>query len=285
MGIIADIYKENGNKEHVQEITLEDKKHLFLYFPLKDKKKAPKDRLDFVTGNYPGEYECCLKAEGLELTDIQASCRLKIGQGVYLRVIQTTGYVTASEGFAGIILVEVLLGGKVNTGDSIVLYPKYRFAVVTASDKGSQSLREDTSGPLIKEMLMPWGDVAEYLIVPDERERLRDVMIDLADQKKVDIVFTTGGTGFSPRDVTPEATRSVIERETPGISEAMRLESLKVTPKAMLSRAIAGIRGKTLVINLPGSPKAVRENLAVFLQVIDHALEILTGGGGECGQE
>ncbi len=285
MGIIAAIYINNGNSEHVRELVLEDKKRLSLQLPLQDKKKDPKDRPDLVAGDYSREYECCLKVEGLKLKDLQPQCRLKVGGGIYLRVVQTTGYVAASDGSAGVASVEVLLGGKVNTGDSIVVYPKYRFAVVTASDKGSQSLREDTSGPLIREMLMPWGDVAEYLVVPDDRDRLRDVMVDLVDQKKVDIVFTTGGTGFSPRDVTPEATRSVIERETPGIPEAMRLESLKVTPKAMLSRAVAGIRGKTLVINLPGSPKAVRENLAVFLLVMDHALEILTGRGGECGHE
>lgn len=123
-----------------------------------------------------------------------------------------------------------------------------------------------------------------YEIVADEQNILEDKMKEYADEKRLDLVFTTGGTGFAPRDVTPEATRAVVERLVPGIGEAMRWESLKITPKAMLSRAVAGIRGSTLIVNLPGSPKAVRECLEVILPALPHGIEILKGEAGECAR-
>lgn len=241
----------------------------------------------------PGDFAENLTTEGLDLVSLPIGTRLKAGKDVYLRVTQigkechhrcaiyyqAGDCVMPREG----IFTEVLRGGQISAGDPIDIYPAYRFAVITASDKGAAGQREDKSGPLIGEMLLPWGDVVEYHVIPDELPRLAEMMKYLTDKEKVDMIITTGGTGLSPRDVTPEATRMVIQREVPGIPEAMRFESLKVTPKAMLSRAAAGIRGNTLIVNLPGSPKAVRENLAVLQPILDHTLEILSGRGAECG--
>lgn len=156
------------------------------------------------------------------------------------------------------------------------------FGVVCVSDRCSQGLCEDKSGQLIKELVSPLGNAEEYLLVPDEKDQIEKALISLCD-KNVDVVFTTGGTGFAPRDITPEATKSVIEREAPGIAEAIRVKSLEITPKAMLSRAVSGIRGKTLIVNLPGSPKAVREALEFVLPVIPHAVEVLSGDTLNCG--
>ena len=156
-------------------------------------------------------------------------------------------------------------------------------SVVTASDRCSKGLCEDKSGPLIAEILSPDADIAEYVIVPDEKELIAKELIRLSDEVKSDIIFTTGGTGFAPRDVTPEATKAVIEKDVPGIPEAIRAKSLEITPKAMLSRACAGIRGRTLIINLPGSPKAVRESLETVMPVLEHAVETLSGNTQNCG--
>lgn len=241
----------------------------------------------------PGDFAENLTTSGLDLVSLPVGTRLRAGDDVCLRVTQigkechsrcaiyeqAGDCVMPREG----IFAEVLRGGQLSVGDALNIYPTYRFAVITASDKGSQGLREDKSGPLITELLQPWGEVVAYHILPDEQEELASLMMRLADEEQVDLILTTGGTGFSPRDVTPEATRRIIQREVPGIPEAMRQESGKITPKVMLSRAVAGIRGRTLIINLPGSPKAVRENLEVVLPVLDHALEILSGQGGECG--
>lgn len=157
------------------------------------------------------------------------------------------------------------------------------FSVLTVSDRCSKGETEDKSGQLLTELLSPHGTVEEYKIVPDEMKDITEALIFMSDTVKSDVIFTTGGTGFAPRDITPEATKSVIERETPGISEAIRYESLKITPKAMLSRAVSGIRGKTLIINLPGSPKAVRESLETVLPVLSHAVETLSGNTQSCG--
>lgn len=159
-----------------------------------------------------------------------------------------------------------------------------KVAVLTMSDKGARGEREDKSGVVIKEMLATINGVVEhYKIIPDDLDLIKEELLHCCDVIKMDLVFTTGGTGFGPRDNTPEATRDVIKREVPGIPEAMRRESANKTSKAMLSRAVAGIRNKTLIINLPGSPKGVRECLDVVLPVLPHAIEILTGRGGECG--
>lgn len=156
--------------------------------------------------------------------------------------------------------------------------------IITASDKGSRGERVDTSGPLIEEILKDMGAVVkEYAIVPDERDQLSEKMRYMCDELKLDLVFTTGGTGFSPRDITPEATLDVIERLVPGIPESIRMKSLSITPKAMLSRAVAGIRKQTLIINLPGSPKGVKESLEIILPALSHGVGILKGLEGECG--
>lgn len=160
---------------------------------------------------------------------------------------------------------------------------RWKAAVVTLSDKGYAGEREDKSGPLLCEMLDGAGyEVIRTLILPDEYQKIKECLCTLCDKDGVDIIFTTGGTGLSPRDCTPEATLSVAEKNVPGIAEAMRLASLKVTPRAMLSRGVSVIRGQTLIINLPGSPKAVKENLDAVFPSLEHGLAILTGRTGEC---
>ncbi|MBP2663476.1 MAG: mog [Firmicutes bacterium] len=160
----------------------------------------------------------------------------------------------------------------------------YSIGIITASDKGSRGEREDLSGKAIAEMLAELGEVKHYVIVPDEREALSQAMLNMADNLKIDIILTTGGTGLGPRDVTPEATLAVIDRQVPGIPEVMRAKSLEKTSRAMLSRAVAGLRGKTLIINLPGSPKGVRECLEAILPALDHGLAIMKGEAGECAR-
>ncbi len=163
----------------------------------------------------------------------------------------------------------------------------YNAAVITVSDKGSLGQREDLSGKEIIKILEETKiyTISEYIIIPDERDIISKKLKEIADEKKADIIFTTGGTGFSKRDVTPEATKDIIEKETPGISEAIRAYSMTITPRAMLSRAVSGIRKDTLIINLPGSPKAVRESLEYILPSLSHGLNILLGREGECGQK
>ena len=159
----------------------------------------------------------------------------------------------------------------------------FKAAVLTVSDRSFQGLRPDEAGPLVAELLMEAGYEVTYTqIVPDEKPRIEAALRQWCDRVPVDLIITTGGTGFSPRDVTPEATIAVCQRLTPGIPEAMRYASMQITPRAMLSRASAGIRGKTLIVNLPGSPKAARENLEAVLPALAHGLEMLTGGQADC---
>ena len=162
---------------------------------------------------------------------------------------------------------------------------RWRAAVVTLSDKGSRGEREDKSGPLVREMLTQAGySVEKEVLLPDEQKEIETCLCALCDDDRFDLVVTTGGTGFAPRDCTPEATLAVATKNAPGIAEAMRLASLKVTPRAMLSRGASVIRGNSLIINLPGSPRAVRENLEAVLPSLDHGLAILTGEDGECAR-
>ena len=156
-------------------------------------------------------------------------------------------------------------------------------AILTMSDKGSKGEREDLSGPMIQDMLKSINaEVKYYDILPDEKELIKQKLLHYS--KQVDLIITTGGTGLSPRDVTPEATLEVIDRQVPGIAEAMRTEGLKKTSRAMLSRAVAGVKGSSLIINLPGSPKAVKENLGFILDVIPHAVEKIKGDPSECSR-
>ena len=162
----------------------------------------------------------------------------------------------------------------------------YKVGIITVSDKGYDGARKDLSGPAIEEILSQFEGfkVEKYVILPDEKDMLSSMMREMADVDQLDLILTTGGTGFSKRDVTPEATLEVIERRTPGIPEAMRSISFQITPRAMLSRAEAGIRGNTLIINLPGSPKSIREILEYILPSIEHGLDILQGNSSECAR-
>ncbi len=159
----------------------------------------------------------------------------------------------------------------------------FRVGLLTCSDRGAAGEREDTSAAAIREMLPAGFQVARYQLVPDQQEAISAVLVAWCDEDGLDLILTTGGTGLTPRDVTPEATMAVLERPIPGLAEAMRAAGLAKTPHAMLSRAVAGVRRRTLIINLPGSPKAVRENLAVVLPALPHALEKIQGSTQECG--
>ncbi len=152
-----------------------------------------------------------------------------------------------------------------------------KIGIITVSDRSFKKEREDLSGPLIKNMIKNLGKVIDYRIVPDERALISQAIIEMLDDAKIDLVLTTGGTGLSPRDVTPEATRDIIEKEVPGFGEIMRTEGFKSTSYAILSRATSGIRKKSLIVNLPGSPKAVKESLEVIIPALPHALEIIKG--------
>jgi molybdenum cofactor synthesis domain-containing protein len=151
-----------------------------------------------------------------------------------------------------------------------------RFGILTLSDRSSRGERGDSSGPALANLIQTEGwSVVKQALLPDEESAIRELLIAWSDGGELDVILTTGGTGFSPRDVTPEATRAVIEREAPGLAEAMRTASLSVTPHAMLSRVVTGIRKKTLIINLPGSPKGAVENLQVITAVLPHAVQLL----------
>lgn len=186
------------------------------------------------------------------------------------------------------VFARVIAGGEIRVGDEVTLLPPpenppLRAAVITLSDKGSRGEREDKSGPLIVKMLAAAGyKVEETLLLPDEAAALKAQLIRLADGRQVNLILTTGGTGFSPRDITPEATAAVCQRMAPGIGEAMRAASLRITPRGMLSRATAGLLDRSLIVNLPGSPKAAQENLEAVLPSLAHGLEMLRGGQADC---
>ncbi len=162
----------------------------------------------------------------------------------------------------------------------------YTAAVITISDKGARGERVDTSGPNLCEILKEKGFEVVYTnIIPDEMDQIKAELTACADEKRIALVLTTGGTGFSPRDITPEATMAVVERPTPGIPEAMRAESMRITPKGCLSRSAAGIRGRTLIINLPGSKKASQENILAVIDAVAHGLDMLySEGSADCAK-
>ena len=188
------------------------------------------------------------------------------------------------------VFARVLTGGTIAVGDEMAVQPRtapfpFQAAVITLSDRCAAGEREDKSGPTIAKRLTDAGYVVtEQLLLADERAPLERSLIRLCDQRQLDLILTTGGTGFAARDITPEATRAVAERDVPGIAEAIRAASLRITPRAMLSRAVSAIRSKTLIINLPGSPKACMESMDVFLDQLPHALELLRGIPQDCGQ-
>ena len=181
------------------------------------------------------------------------------------------------------VFTEVLQGGAIHAGDEVTLMPlvddrPFTAAIITLSDRAYKKEYEDRSGPVIREILEEKGyRVIEQILLPDEKKMLKQQLIRLADQRQVNVIFTTGGTGFSRRDITPEATTEVCDRMAPGIAEAMRAGSMQITPKAMLSRQVSGIRKGTLIVNLPGSPKACREDLDIILTPLEHGLGILRG--------
>lgn len=162
---------------------------------------------------------------------------------------------------------------------------KYTVGIITLSDKGAAGKREDKSGPAIREMLENDGrfEIKEQQLLSDDRAALEEALVRLCDKSQLNLILTTGGTGLSPRDNAPEATLAVADRQVPGIAEYMRAKSFEITPKAMLSRGVAVIRRQTLIINLPGSPKAVRENLDFIMPALGHGLDIMLGIDGECG--
>ena len=184
------------------------------------------------------------------------------------------------------VFARVIKDGTISAGGlmSVLEEPRRpRAAVLTLSDKGSKGEREDKSGPLIVKLLMEAGyDIAGQALLPDEQCEIEAELINLSDRRRVDIILTTGGTGFSRRDITPEATLAVATRAAPGIAEAIRSHSLKITGRAMLSRGVSVIRSGTIIINLPGSPKAVEEILEYILPHLTHGVEILRGEAAEC---
>ncbi len=240
----------------------------------------------------PGIFAENITTEGIDLWSLPIGTRLQIG-GTLLEITQigkechrhcqvfkqVGDCVMPREG----IFAKVIKEGTITMGEAINIIPTIRVAILTVSDKGSSGEREDRSGPALVEAMQGKANVIFQDIVPDESEQIKAKLIDYSEQE-IDLVFTTGGTGFAPRDHTPEATMAVVERPAPGIVEAIRSQSLKITPFAMLSRATAGIRGKTLIINFPGSPKAALECLDVFLPVMNHAVETLRGDAYECAQ-
>jgi molybdenum cofactor synthesis domain-containing protein len=183
------------------------------------------------------------------------------------------------------VFARVLQGGTLKSGAALRQAARYRAAIITASDKGARGEREDTSGAAIREILAQKGyAVTSYAVLPDEQKALEDEMRRLADGGLADLILTTGGTGFSKRDCTPEATLAVAGRLVPGIAEEMRRFSATITPRAMLSRAVSAIRKEALIVNLPGSEKAVRESLGHIIDGLRHGLDILCGTDGECGR-
>ncbi len=247
----------------------------------------------------PGAFGENLIVEGFELRELPVGTRFRIGEAVleltqigkechnHCEIYQRMGdCIMPREG----VFTEVVRGGHIQTGDEIELIPAeqdrpFTAAVITLSDKGAAGKREDKSGPKIGELLAAAGyEVKERLLLPDGRDPLMHQLIRLADQRQMNVIFTTGGTGFGERDVTPEATKAVCERMADGIAEAIRSYSMRFTPRAMFSRGVAGIRGKTLMINLPGSPKAVEEALGFLLPQLSHGLGILRGSEGECAR-
>lgn len=184
------------------------------------------------------------------------------------------------------VFAKVLHGGVIKAGDELELVTQrpFRAGIITASDKGAVGEREDLSGPAVKALIEQAGyEAVSMRILPDEEEALYEEMVRLADEEGVDVIFTTGGTGMSSRDHTPEATLRAATKNVPGIAEAMRAYSMQITPRAMLGRGVSVMRNRTLIINLPGSPKAVKESLEFVLPALKHGIEIMKGEAGECG--
>lgn len=247
-----------------------------------------------------GDFGENLVVEGIDFPDLPVGSILQVGNvklritqlgkecHTHCQIYQRMGEcIMPKEG----VFAEVLSSGEIKEGDQMkVERPDsnrpFQVAVITLSDKASAKKRVDESGPKAVDMVTNAGmEIVETLILPDEEELLKNELIRLADQRQVDLILTSGGTGFSFRDRTPEATYAVMERNAPGIAEYMRMKSMEVTDRAMLSRGATVIRGKTLIVNLPGSPKAVEECLGFILPTLFHGLKILRGTENECGRK
>lgn len=234
-----------------------------------------------------------LTVSGLDLKTLPVGCRLRIGADALLELTQigktchTSCEIAQRMGECIMpkegIFARVLRGGSVSVGDRVQVI--WRAAVLTISDKGAAGLREDKSGPAVCELAAQHGyHVVHTEILPDDLDTITAALRRLSDEDKADLILTTGGTGFAPRDVTPEATEAVVTRRAPGIAEAMRSGSLAITPRAMLSRAAAGIRGRALIVNLPGSPKGAAENLSFVIDALGHGIALLKSAEGECAR-
>lgn len=241
----------------------------------------------------PGIFAENITTEGIDLWSLPIGTQLEIGDALleitqigkechqHCQVFRQVGdCVMPREGIFAVVLRE----GELKAGQAIKIIPNLRVAILTLSDQSYRGEREDRSGPAIARALEGKAQVLAQDILPDDKEMIQAKLREYA-REKIDVVFTTGGTGFAPRDVTPEATMAVVDREAPGIAEAIRAASMRVTPKAMLSRGVAGILDRTLIINFPGSPKAALECLEVFLPAMDHAVETLRGDAYECANQ
>ena len=246
-----------------------------------------------------GDFGENLLVEGIDLKGLPVGSVLKTGTAV-LRITQigkechsdceirrrTGDCIMPREG----VFAEVLEGGEIRPGDAVTAQlpdpdRPFRAAVITLSDKGARGERKDESGPAAAKMLKDAGyEIIETVLLPDEPEQLKRELCRLADQRQADLIVTSGGTGFSPRDLTPEATMAVADRNAPGIAEYIRMRSMELTKRAMLGRGVSVIRKQTLIINLPGSPKAVRESLGFVLDALDHGLKILRESASECAR-
>ncbi|MCL1913785.1 MAG: molybdopterin-binding protein [Eubacteriaceae bacterium] len=246
-----------------------------------------------------GDFGENLVVDGLDLAKLPVGTRIKCGQAVlevtqigkechtHCQIFEKMGdCIMPREG----IFAKVLEEGTISTGDSAIVLEGiptvYRAAIITLSDSGSKGERVDESGPVITGMLKEQGyTIDDAILLPDDRKMLEDALIDFADRRQTHLVLTTGGTGFSSRDTTPEATMAVATRNAPGIAEAIRAYSMNITGRAMLSRAVSVIRGNTLIVNLPGSPKAAKESLECILPHIGHGIDILIGDAFDCAQD
>jgi molybdenum cofactor synthesis domain-containing protein len=249
----------------------------------------------------PGAFAENIVVSGLDLGSLGLGTRLRLGAGVVLRISQIGKTCHAACAIGQItgdcimprlgLFARVISGGRLKVGEAVevlelVPREKSQAVVITVSDRCSRGQAEDTAGPACARIIAE--DFGAHLyateIVPDERERIAERLKHYSDGHSIDLVLTVGGSGFAPRDVTPEATREVVERLTPGLDEAMRAASAKITPHAMLSRGVSGVRGSTLIVNLPGSLKGATENLQVLLPALEHGLLKLRGDPADCGR-
>lgn len=242
----------------------------------------------------PGDFAENFTTKGINLPQLPIGTRLTIGETVVsvtqigkecharCAIFEQAGdCVMPREG----IFVEVLKGGVVSPGESILVWPRLRTMVITLSDRCAKGETLDESGPALVAELAMLGAETDYLLISDDPAQLRTALITACDNRCIDVILTTGGTGLSPRDITPEVTRECLDKEIPGIGEAMRMYSLQQTTRAMLSRAVAGMRNKTLIINLPGSKKGSLECFAVIRPILPHAIEVLSGNTLDCGRQ